>query len=234
MQAYHGIDVSYAQGKIDWQKVKAAGIQFAFVRCGYSRWDGSVKLDEQYHRNMQEAAKAGMPVGIYLYSYAKTPEAAARAASETLALAKDYRVELPVALDLEDELYRANTAQENTDIARAFLETVRGNGYYPLFYTYKSFAETLVQMASLKDFDFWLAHYTSQTSYTGPYTVWQYTSKGRVEGISGTVDCNFCELDYPEKIRTEGKNHLTGQCGLQERYQSLIQGLKNLLEQHPD
>lgn len=197
MQAYHGIDVSYAQGKIDWQKVKEAGIQFAFVRCGYSRWDGSVKLDEQYHRNMQEAAKAGIPVGIYLYSYAKTPEAAARAASETLALAKDYKVELPVALDLEDKLYHAFSAKENTDIAVAFLETVRKNGHYPLFYTYKSFAETLVQMDSLKDFDFWLAHYTAQTSYTGPYKIWQHSAKGTIDGISGDVDLDVWYGDLP-------------------------------------
>ena len=209
MQAYHGIDVSYAQGKIDWQKVKAAGIQFAFVRCGYCRWDGSVKLDEQYHRNMQEAAKAGIPAGIYLYSYAKTPEAAARAASETLELAKDYKVEMPIVFDIEDELYRTFSAQENTAIARAFLERIAEQGYYPMLYSYKSFAETLLNMDGLKDFDFWLAHYTSQTSYTGPHTVWQYSAKGTVDGISGDVDLNWCYTDYLTLIPEEGRNGLS-------------------------
>ena len=209
MQAYHGIDVSYAQGKIDWQKVKAAGIQFAFVRCGYSRWDGSVKLDEQYHRNMQEAAKAGIPVGIYLYSYAKTPEAAARAASETLVLAKDYKIEMPVAFDLEDKLYHTFSAQENTEIARAFLERIAEQGYYPMLYSYKSFAETLLNMDRLKDFDFWLAHYASQTGYTGPYTMWQYSAKGRVDGISGAVDMDWCYTDYPAIVREERRNGLS-------------------------
>ena len=221
MQTYHGIDVSYAQGKIDWQKVKSAGIQFAFVRCGYSRWDGSVKLDEQYHRNMQEAAKAGIPAGIYLYSYAKTPEAAARAASETLELAKDYKLEMPVALDLEDELYRTFSAQENTGIALAFLETVRENGYYPLFYTYKSFAETLLKMDGLKDFDFWLAHYTSQTDYTGPYTMWQYRAKGTVDGISGDVDLDVWYGDSPGE---------PGDAGWKEKYDTLVAGLRKLVD----
>ena len=220
MTEHHGIDVSYAQGRIDWQKVRTAGIQFAFVRCGYCRWDGSVKLDEQYHRNMQEAAKAGIPVGIYLYSYAKTPEAAARAASETLELAKDYKLEMPVAFDLEDELYRTFSAQENTDIAVAFLETVRENGYYPLFYTYKSFAETLVQMDRLKDFDFWLAHYAQKSTYAGPYKIWQYSAKGIVDGISGDVDLDVWYGDLPGE---------PGGAGWKEKYDTLVAGLRNLL-----
>ena len=228
MQTYHGIDVSYAQGKIDWQKVKSAGIQFAFVRCGYSRWDGSVKLDEQYHRNMQEAAKAGVPVGVYLYSYAKTPEAAARTAEETLTLAKDYKVEMPIVFDIEDELYRTFSADENTAIARAFLERIAEQGYYPMLYSYKSFAETLLNMDGLKDFDFWLAHYTSQTSYTGPYTVWQYSAKGAVDGICGDVDLNWCYTDYPTLIPEEGRTGLS--VDYRQKYFVLRDEIKALAE----
>lgn len=198
-----GIDVSKYQGSIDWQKVKAAGIEFAFVRIGWAGYEGGIDegKDPLFDANMRGAAAASIPVGAYVYSYCKTPEAAKRAAKEAAALCAPYRLTMPLVFDLEDSTtYTPLGKAATTAIAEAFLTEAEAAGYYAMLYSYKSFVADLLDMGKLARWDFWLAHYTAKTDYTGQYGIWQYTSDGSVDGISGRVDLNEAYKDYPAMI----------------------------------
>lgn len=198
-----GIDVSKYQGSIDWQKVKAAGIEFAFVRVGWAGYEGGIDegLDATFAANMAGAIAAGIPVGVYVYSYCKTEAAARRAAREAVALCAPYRLTMPLVLDLEDSTtYTPLGRAATTAIAAAFLDEAEKTGYYAMLYSYKSFVAELLDMGKLAKYDFWLAHYTAKTDYTGPYGIWQYSSSGTVDGIRGRVDLNLAYKDYPAII----------------------------------
>ena len=98
-----GIDVSYGQTRVDWNKVKASGVQFAIVRVGYCYNDGGLHIDKMFKSHMEGAARAGIPVGVYLYSYAASISAAKRAAREVLQAVKPYKLTYPIAFDIEYE-----------------------------------------------------------------------------------------------------------------------------------
>ena len=117
-----GIDVSYCQPKVDWEKVKAGGIDFA-IRVGYCYNNGALKLDTAFTQHIKGALAAGLDVGVYLYSYAITTQAAKRAAQEVMKAVKPYRLRYPVIFDIEYErIYTGGSKQVNTDICKAWNE----------------------------------------------------------------------------------------------------------------
>lgn len=201
-----GIDVSKWQRKIDWKTV-AKDIDFAFIRCGYLNTDGTLTEDDYFRVNMEQAAAAGVPVGVYVYSYVNKANAA-KGAARVLEAVKPYRLEMPLVFDFEDEKYKANTKDHNAEIVRDVLTVWEAAGYYSMWYTYKYFACSHIAADKLQQFDFWLAHYTAQTDYNRAFGVWQYSSKGRLSGISGDVDMNIAYKDYPGIIRAAGLNRL--------------------------
>lgn len=199
-----GIDVSKYQGKIDWNLVKNAGYNFAFIRIGYSNYDGTITdgLDPYYAINMENAIKAGVNVGVYVYSYANTIEAAKTCAQVVLEKIKPYSLTMPVAFDFEDsKLYSKLSISLNTSICDTFLNIIQSAGYYPMLYTYTSFANSYLSMSSLSKYDLWIADYRGYVGYKGNYTIWQYSSSGTVPGISGRVDMNVAYKDYPSLIK---------------------------------
>lgn len=208
MATYNGIDVSKHQGAIDWGRVKQ---DFAFIRVGFANSDGTITEDTYFKTNMQGAAAAGIPVGVYLYSYLQDAAAAKRAAENVLQMVKGYRLEMPLVFDFEEN--KRNSAKlidDNTDIILAALRVWEQAEYYAMYYTYKSFAEYALDLDRLQPFDCWIAHYTAAplTSYKGPFGIWQYSSKGSVPGIVGNVDLNKAYKDYPAIIRKAGLNRL--------------------------
>ena len=201
-----GIDVSKYQGEIDWRRVAAAGMKFAFVRVGWAGYEGGMdeSRDPYFAQNMQGALDAGLAVGAYVYSYCKTPTAARRAAKEAAALLAPYCLAMPVALDIEDAAtYKSLGRAYNSAVAAAFLDEVRAAGYYPLLYTYTSFANSWLDMAALSKYDLWLADYRGVMGIPGA-AIWQHTSDGRVDGISGRVDLNIAYKDYPALLSGQG------------------------------
>lgn len=208
---YNGIDVSKYQGVINWPQVKAAGYKFAFIRVGYCGYDGRIidGYDPYYETNMKNAIAAGIDVGVYVYSYAKTVEAAKIAAQDVINRVKPYTVTMPIAFDFEDSsLYSTIGKAANTEICKAFLSEVQRLGYYSMLYTYTNFANTLLDMSQLSAYDMWLADYTGSPGYSGSYSIWQYSSKGSVAGISGNCDVNYEYKDHPAIIRAAGLNGL--------------------------
>lgn len=204
----HGIDVSEHQRNIDWKKARRAGVQFAIIRVGYRGvGSGSLNDDHYWRTNIRGALKAGIKVGVYIYSQAITPAEARAEANYVLKRIKGYNVSLPVVLDYEfftatsGRLALAHlTKRQGTDVCNAFCKTVENAGYTPMVYGNPDmFASHLYGEEIAKNYPIWLAHFGKNnghedgfaTFYTGTYTYWQYTSVGHVPGISGYVDCNF-------------------------------------------
>ena len=195
--ALKGIDVSQWQGNIDWQKVKGAGVQFAMLRAGYGRNN----LDTKFHRNAQGAAAAGIPVGLYWFSYALNVEMARREAQYAVELAKKYKITWPIAYDLEYDTvsYAAKngvaiTKSLATQMAIAFCEEIKRLGYIPMVYTNLDYLNRYFDRSKLP-YDLWYAQYAS-TASVADKEIWQYSSKGSVPGIAGNVDMNHGYKDY--------------------------------------
>ncbi len=203
-----GIDVSVHQGVIDWDKVKAAGIEFAMLRAGY----GNNNIDGQFKRNISECNRVGIPCGVYWFSYALNAEQAAREAQQCIAAIKPYRVEYPVCFDLEYDTVRY--AKDNgvtigkalaTAFVKAFCTEVEKAGYYAANYTNQDYSRNMFDMDALSCFDLWYAWYNANCNRSDA-GLWQYTSSGKVPGIGGNVDSNIAFKDYPAIIRGAGLN----------------------------
>lgn len=212
---WSGIDVSKYQGHIDWNKVKASGQYFAFIRVGFCNSDGSITnasgFDPYFHENMKNAIAAGMNVGVYVYSYANTVQGAINCANNVINYVTPYKVTMPIVFDYEDsKTYASMSKQANVDICKAFLNRVQELGYYAMLYTYTNFANSYLNMAQLSAYDFWVADYRAALGYKGNYSIWQYSSSGEVPGISGRVDMNRMYKDLPKIIEDAGLNGLGG------------------------
>ena len=194
-----GIDVSTWQGSIDWNAVAKSGIKYVFIRIGFRGYGtGKIVEDNRFLENIRGAKAAGLRVGVYFYSQAINAVEAVEEASATLELLRGYSVDYPIIIDMEDAGSSSArtvglTRSELTKITVAFCETVRNSGYAAMVYANKYWLEYKLDPSQFGRYYIWLAHYTggSASSYSGRYEVWQYTSVGKVNGISGNVDMNY-------------------------------------------
>lgn len=192
-----GIDVSYYQGKIDWNRVKEAGIHFAIVRLGYRGYgqEGKMVEDKNAVKNIEGALKAGLDVGVYFFSQAISVEEALEEADFVLERIKKYDLTMPVVYDWEYISQEARTAKMDrrtlTDCYKAFCGRIAEAGYTPMpyFNTYQS--RDLMILSELEDYPFWLALYSSRMTFPYRIEMWQYTDSGSVPGIEGNVDLNL-------------------------------------------
>ena len=193
--SHKGIDVSYHQGKIDWQQVAQDGVEFAFLRVGIRGYGtGKVVLDEQFENNVKGALANGIKVGVYFYSQSVNQEEVLEEARLVLEQIAPYRVTGPVVYDAEkvDNSRTSNlSAEERTDMAITFCETVKEAGYQPMVYLNLDTAFTMVELERLEAYDKWFAHYGTDMYYPYDYKIWQYSESGRVAGINGDVDLNI-------------------------------------------
>ncbi len=217
-----GIDVSAHQGAINWAKVKQ---DFAILRAGWSWYEGGMNIDQRFRENVTGTQAAGIPWGVYLYAYDKTPTAAVKSADRLADLLDKYQIPYPVAYDFEDGQYVAGDRREtNTAICAAFLKRLQERGYYAILYTYTNFARSYIDMALLAAYDLWIADYTGKVGWTGPYGMWQHSAKGRLEAIGGgkvDVDLNIAYKDYPAIIRGAGLNGYRERPNSEEDYAAL-------------
>ena len=201
---YKGIDVSKWQGTIDWNKVKNAGVQFAMLRAGYGRYEG--QADECFEENYKNATAAGLSVGAYHYSYAKTVEQAKAEAAYCKKLIAGKSFAFPIAYDVEDDGQAALSKDEISAIVDAFCSEMEAAGYYVCVYMNLSWLNSKLTDDIFKKYDVWLAHWTKSTSFARSYGLWQYTSDGAVDGISGRVDLDYAYKNYPNIMRVNGLN----------------------------
>ncbi len=198
-----GIDVSVFQGNINWNAVKADGVDFAFIRLGYRGYtNGAIKLDTNFHQNIQGAQAAGVRVGVYFYSQAVSRSEAIEEANFCLDELSGYSLDLPVVFDLEggaNSSYRTYGMSTSTAVkmVSAFCDTIESGGYKSMYYSYAKFlAEHEGMVAQLEDYDLWMAMYYRVPFFPYNFKIWQYSSTGSVSGISGGVDMNMMFLDY--------------------------------------
>ena len=200
-----GIDVSKWQGDINWTKVKNDGINFAIIRAGYG--NTASQKDPKFDYNMNEAAKAGIDRGVYWYSYAKTVEEAYKEADACYSVIKGYNFEYPLMFDIEDSSQAALSTATVSAIVEAFCKRMEERGYYVSIYSYASFLSTKIYASVLTRYDVVVAHYNVSTPrFTLPYGIWQYSSTGSVNGITGNVDLDYAYKDYPYLISKYHKN----------------------------
>ncbi|HAU88351.1 MAG TPA: hypothetical protein DCW90_23610 [Lachnospiraceae bacterium] len=197
-----GIDVSYSQGKIDWDKVKSSGkIEFAIIRAGYGK--ELSQIDDQFERNYSECKRLGIPIGAYWYSYATTIAEAEQEAKVCLQIIKGKQFEFPVAFDIEE----SRCFPKANDLCDAFCSVLEKAGYYTAIYTFKSALQQYFSDYTKSRYDIFLSHVDVQKSdYSGDYGLWQYSWKGNINGISGDVDLDYAYKNYPNIIKNAGLN----------------------------
>lgn len=185
-----GIDVSVHNGKIDWQKVKNDGIDFAIIRCGYGQ-NMTSQDDAYWEYNVSECERLGIPYGVYLYSYANTLAKAKSEAQHVLRLLKGHEPAYPVYYDLEDTITLNLSNSMKKQIATTFCNAVSAAGYEVGIYSSLDWWRNYLTDPIYDSWSRWIAQWNSTCSYTGDYDMWQCSATGRVDGISTNVDLNF-------------------------------------------
>ena len=201
--SHKGIDVSKHQGNIDWTKVAADGVEFAFIRVGLRGYgtEGKLVEDEYFEQNVKGALQAGIKVGVYFYSQAITDEELLEEANLVLEKVKPYNIELPIVFDVEKVSGgkgRANelSVEERTRLTALFCQTIQDAGYKPMIYHNMEMATLMLDLGQLEQYDKWFAYYNDDLYYPYAYKVWQYTEKGAVDGINEEVDLNIWFGDF--------------------------------------
>ena len=194
---YRGIDVSKYQGNINFKKVKNAGVEFAIIRIGYGQYES--QKDEKFEANYEGFKNQGIPVGVYLYSYAKNVSDAKKEANVVLKWLNNRELNLPVYYDIEDKSQINLGKKTLTSMCEAFCNVIEKGGYWAGIYANKYFLTTYLDYKKLGErYTCWVAQYNDRNTYKGKYDMWQYTSSGKVNGISGNVDMNILYKDIFE------------------------------------
>ena len=195
-----GIDVSKHNGSIDWNAVKNSGVSYVIIRCGYRGYSTGVLVeDPKFRSNIKGAKAAGLKVGVYVYSQAVNEVEAVEEASMAVGLASGYGLDYPIFIDVEGSGGRGDGVSRDmrTAVCKAFCATVQDSGYSAGIYANKTWFNEKINTGSLTGYKIWLAQYASAPTYTATrYDMWQYSSKGRVSGISGNVDMNISYMHY--------------------------------------
>ena len=195
-----GIDVSKWNGNIDWNAVKNSGVSYVIIRCGYrGSSTGALIEDPKFRSNIKGAKAAGLKVGVYFFSQAVNEVEAVEEASMALSWASGYGLNYPIFLDVEPSGGRGDgiSKEMRTAICKAFCSTVQDSGCSAGIYANKTWLNEKINTGSLTGYKIWLAQYASAPTYTATrYDMWQYSSKGKVSGISGNVDMNISYLNY--------------------------------------
>lgn len=195
-----GIDVSKWNGEIDWDVVKAEGVDFAIIRCGYrGSSSGWLVEDPYFFQNIQGAKRAGIKVGVYFFTQAIDLVEAVEEASMVITLLGDTKLDFPIFIDTEGANGgRADNldAATRTAVVNAFCQTIQNAGMEAGVYASRNWYLNRLNVDDLYGYKIWLAEYRETPMYEGTYDLWQYTSSGSVAGIEGRVDLNVSYLGY--------------------------------------
>lgn len=205
----NGIDVSRHNGTIDWQKVKASGIDFAIIRAGYGKLIS--QKDARFERNYAGATAQDIHVGAYWYSCAVTPAEAEQEAQAFLEAIKGKKFEFPVYLDIEEgNTFRTGKNNVNA-IIKAFCNVMEKAGYWVGIYSSRAAVQTYISTENQQKYALWVAEWGAKCNYNGTYGIWQNSEAGRISGINGNVDTDICYVGYPSIIKAAGKNGFTAE-----------------------
>lgn len=196
-----GIDVSKWQDIIDFDRVKKAGVKFVIIRAG-----SGTKPDPLFKRNYDLAHRAGLSVGAYWYSYADSVAGAMKEAEAMYKVVKGLKFEYPLWYDVEETSQFAKGSKFINAIIYAFCQKLEAHGFYVGVYMSKAYATSNLYDSTKQRFDTWIAQYNTKCTYEDAYGMWQYSSKGKIDGINGNVDLDYSYKDYKKIMRKAGLN----------------------------
>ena len=196
-----GIDISQHNGNIDFDRLKDE-VDFAILRLGWIGNKNNHTLDTKFHEYYNECKRVGIPVGVYVYVYSKSVEAAERGARWVLNWVEKGDIELPVYIDMEDAEIRSVGKRVLTDMVIAFNNIIESAGLWAGTYANLDWWRNyLIEDELIPRYTSWIAHYgVNPDKYEGQYDMLQYTSSGRVDGINGNVDMNNMYRDLIEEM----------------------------------
>ncbi len=204
------LDVSRWQGRIDWDTVKASGrVHGVMLRALGSR-SGKPYIDPFFARNYAECTRLGLPVGGYYYTCAVTQRQTEEELAALKTALRGKTFQLPLAIDVEDPRLRSLAPAKLSALVAEAAAQLEAWGLYAMVYTYTNFADTALDMAALAAYDLWIADYRG-TRPTRKHGMWQYTSSGRVPGISGPIDLSHAYKDYAAIIQRKGLGKVKGE-----------------------
>ncbi len=187
-----GVDVSKWQGNINWKKVAATDVDFAIIRCGFG--DNLTSQDDEYwEKNVAGCIKNKIPFGTYLYSYAKTNAQAKSEAHHVLRLLNGRDVYFPIYYDMEENAQAKLGKTKVGKLATIFMNEIKAQGYYAGIYANLNWWTNYIpgSFGTNSEISKWVAQWDHNLGYKGTANMWQCTSNGSVNGISGRVDLNF-------------------------------------------
>ena len=214
-----GIDVSGWNGEVDFAKVKASGIDFVIVKAGYY-----MSTVETFERNYSNAKAAGLHVGAYWFSYAETVEEAKREAAACIAAIKGKQFDFPIYFDLEWQKQFDKGKEFCTNIVEAFCSELQKAGYLAGLYISRNPLQSYIKPEVAKKYELWIAEWGSQCRYDGEYGIWQYSETGRVDGVVGNVDLDYCYKDYPTIIANGGYNGFSTKKTVEQLAREVLDG----------
>ena len=195
-----GIDVSHHNGNINWDKVKSH-INFAIIKLGNIGDGRKFWIDEKFETNYAECQRLGIPVGVYLYCYANEIDNANAGAREVIKALNGRKLQLPVYIDMEDTEIKVEGKTKLSQIIHEFNVTIESAGYWAGTYANRDWFNNYITTEARNRFTTWIAHYTSGTDkYKGEYDIWQNSSNGKIDGVSGNVDTNYMYRDLIAEI----------------------------------
>ena len=221
--AIKGIDVSEFQGNIDWAKVKADGVEFAILKLGnIYDYDSNYK-DSKFDTNYKNAKAKGIKVGAYIYNYCNTVDTLKKGLEWAMGKLDGKKLDLPVYLDMEDKDIQGETVASLTNQCNEFAKYVKNKGYEAGIYANLNWLKNELNPSDFdKNLSVWVAQYYKECQYKGEYDIWQYSSSGKVNGISGNCDMNYL---YDENIIKEsGSIDNSGKKSIDELAEEVIAG----------
>lgn len=215
-----GMDISKYQGEVDFKKVKADGIRFVILRAVSSDNNG-IYIDPYFERNYREALANGIAVGAYIFTYAKTEEEQNEEVAKLLEALDGKTFKYPIFVDVEWDGFASINRTTLTNLVRRFMDIIDQKGYIPGWYSYTNFINSYLDASELSAYPLWVADYRSAVGFAGNYDIWQYTSIGTVDGVSGNVDLN---RDYHGYISLEEPSESEEQPSEEEKPQEPSEG----------
>ncbi len=205
-KVWRGIDLSNHNGNIDFKKVKAAEIEFAILRTGYGRKDPE-QYDTKFEEYYRQCKENNIPVGAYHFSYALTKEAALEEAKFMAEIVKGKTFEFPLYFDIETVNHTTLSKAVSAEIITTFCEYMEKQGFWAGVYSFDTFYFSNIPDSITKRFATWVARVENvQPSYCKNFGIWQNSWEGKIDGITGDVDLNYCYKDYPQLIKNSCMN----------------------------
>ncbi len=203
--SFFGVDISKADGGINYKKLKEAGVSFVMLKVGGRGYEsGTVSLDDYFYQNLNAASDAGLNIGLYFYSQAVTVEEAAEEVKTIVDAVGEHEITYPIAMDMEyvmEDNSRVEylSKEQRTTITRAFCDMIKAAGYTPMIYGNKEWLIKEINLTKLSDVDIWLSQIEEVPDYPYRISIWQYKRDGELEGVSGDVSLNVSFIDYTMK-----------------------------------